>query len=452
MVFGRLIRALDRPVDGASCAAFRWLFGALLLVSSLRFLAHGWITDYYRAPRLFFHYWGFGWVRPWPGIGMYVHYGVLCLAAAMLMLGVGYRAACVVFALGFGYAHFCDKATYLNHYYLITLLAGLCACLPLDRQWSLRTHRKPSERRGQVRAWALYLLRFQIAVVYVFGGVGKLNSDWLVHGEPLRIWLAADAGLPLIGRFFGYPAVALAFSWAGALFDLSIVPLLSWRKTRRPAYLVLLTFHALTALLFHIGMFPWIMSLSATLFFEPSWPRDLMRRWTGSRAASLTALAPGVAGESLAPSGRLLAAAYALLQVCLPLRSALYPGNTLWTEEGFRFAWRVMLIEKSGSLEFEVRDQRGRRYDVEPKDYLTAFQSRMASTQPDMILELAQAIARDFRERGHPNVRVFAHSEVSFNGRLRRRMIDPNVDLAAQRDTLAPKRWILPAPSEAPSF
>ncbi len=147
MVFGRLIRDLDRPVDVASCAAFRVLFGALLLVSTFRFLAHGWVAEYYRLPRLFFHYWGFAWIRPWPGSGMYLHYGVLLVAAAFILLGVGYRIACAVFAIGFGYAHFCDKATYLNHYYLITLLSGLCACLPLDRQWSLRVWRRPGERQ-----------------------------------------------------------------------------------------------------------------------------------------------------------------------------------------------------------------------------------------------------------------------------------------------------------------
>jgi vitamin K-dependent gamma-carboxylase len=452
MVLGRLIRGLDRPVDAASCAAFRVLFGALLLVSTLRFLGHGWVAEYYRAPQLFFHYWGFAWLRPWPGSGMYLHYAALALASALVLLGLGYRAACAIFALGFAYAHFCDKATYLNHYYLITLLSALCACLPLDRMYSLRVHRKPGDRRGQVRAWALYLLRFQVAVVYLFGGIGKLNRDWLLHGEPLRIWLAADGDLPLIGRYLGQPGVALAFSWAGALFDLSIVPLLSWRRTRCAAYAVLVGFHALTAALFHIGMFPWIMIAAATLFFEPSWPRALIHRWAGKGGGPPDDLEPGIAGAPLGPKGRLLAAGYALVQIGLPLRSALYPGNTLWSEEGFRFAWKVMLIEKSAALEFKVVDAQGRRYYVDPGDYLTPFQARMAATQPDMILQLAQEIARDFRGRGHNGVRVYADAEVSFNGRLRRRMIDPAIDLAAERDSLAPKRWILPAPSEAPSF
>ncbi len=174
-----------------------------------------------------------------------------------------------------------------------------------------------------------------------------------MHGEPLRIWLAATADLPLIGGLFGSAWVALAFSWAGALFDLSIVPLLSWRKTRAPAYLVLVLFHVLTALLFHIGLFPWIMILSATLFFEPSWPRDLLRRWAGERGFALSVVTPGIAGEAAhfesaptrrrvrAPPNRLTAA-----QRALSRQHAL-------DRRGLRFAWKVMLIEKSASLEFK---------------------------------------------------------------------------------------------------
>jgi vitamin K-dependent gamma-carboxylase len=449
MVFGGLSRALDRPVDAASCAVFRMLFGALLLFSTLRFLSHGWIAEYYQTPRFFFSYWGFSWIKPWPEPWMYVHYAVLAAAALCILLGIGYRIASVVFALGFGYAHFCDKATYLNHYYLITLLAGLLACLPLDRELSLRALCQPGVRRGQVRALALYLMRFQVAVVYVFGGIGKLHGDWLVHGEPLRLWLAADAGLPVLGRFFRMPGVGLAFSWAGALFDLSIVPLLSWRRTRRFAYAAVVVFHLLTAILFHIGMFPWIMIVSATLFFEPSWPRDLARRCAPA-AGFVTP--SGVAGEPLGRLSRILATGYALFQVSLPLRSALYPGNTLWTEEGFRFAWKVMLIEKAATLELKVVTDEGRVYFVSPGEYLSPFQVRQASTQPDMILELAHFIARDFRDRGHARVRVYADSEVSFNGRFRQRMIDPTVDLAQEHDSLAPKRWIGPAPITPPVF
>ncbi len=449
MVVGRLSEALNRPLDAASVAAFRCAFGALLVVSTVRFLAHGWVRDFYLRPTHFFSYWGFGWVRPLPGFGMYVLYCVIALAAACIALGVAYRAAASVFALCFSYAHLCDKTNYLNHYYLVSLLGCLLIVLPLDREFAWRVARRPEARRGQVRAWVLYLLRFQIGVVYAFGGIAKLGSDWLLHGEPLRIWLSANAELPILGRWLAQPGAGVIFSWCGALFDLCIVPLLCWRVTRVPAYSLVLIFHVLTAVLFPIGMFPWIMIVAATLFLSPSWPRAWLARWSGP--AMLTA-PEGVAGAPLGIHGRVLAALYAALQLALPLRSAFYPGNTLWTEEGFRFSWKVMLIEKQGSLEYEVVDHRGRTFTVSPSDYLTPLQARMVATQPDMIQDLARIIARDFELRGLGPVRVYADAEVSFNGRLRRPMIDHHEDLARAQDDLRPKAWILPAPSSAPVF
>ncbi|MEP7051185.1 MAG: HTTM domain-containing protein [Pseudomonadota bacterium] len=448
MVVG-LVRALNRPLDAASCAAFRVLFGALMLLSTVRFFARGWIAEDYLKPTLFFHYWGFGWVHPFPGAGMYALYALIAFSALGVLLGIAYRVAAGVFALAFSYAHFCDKTNYLNHYYLISLLGCLLVILPLDREFSFRVWRTAALRRGRVRAWALYLLRFQIGVVYVFGGIGKLGSDWLIHGEPLHLWLAMSAELPVLGRVLVQPWAGLAFSWAGAIFDLSIVPLLSWRATRGPAYAVVVIFHVLTALLFRIGMFPWLMVASATLFLDPTWPRSLLRHWPRLRAQ---VVADGVAGAPLGLGARLLAGLYAAFQLLMPLRSTLYPGNTLWTEEGFRFAWKVMLIEKVGTLELTVVDAAGRSFLVPASRYLRPFQLRMAATQPDMIVEFAHYVARDFQARGHGSVRVYADSEVSFNGRMHHRLLDPHVDLASACDGLEPKSFILPAPREAPLF
>jgi vitamin K-dependent gamma-carboxylase len=445
VVFRRLISDVDaaanRPVDAASLAAFRIGFGLVMCFAMLRSVARGFVYTHFIQPHYFFHFWGLSWVRPLPGPLMYALFAVLALAALCIALGFAYRASCVVFLLGFTYAHACDKAQYLNHYYLVSLLALLMCLLPLDRELSVRVWRKPEQRRGQLRSYALWLLRFQIAVVYVFGGIGKLGADWLLRGEPLRIWLRADADLPIIGHFAHAPWFPFLFSWSGMLFDLSIVPLLLWRRSRALAYVAVVIFHVLTRILFPIGVFPFIMIASATLFFDAAWPR----RW-------LVSTTSGVAGAplSLASSAPILL--YALFQIAWPLRSHLYPDNTLWTEDGFRFAWKVMLIEKSGSLELRVVDAQGRASVVEPRRYLTPFQLQMASTQPDMILELAHIVAEDFARRGRGPAQVYADAQVSFNGRHHAPLIDSTVDLAQVQDGLAAKRWILPAPTSAPLF
>lgn len=437
MVLGvsRLIDRLGRPVDAASLGVFRIALGVLGMVAALRFFSHGWIDEYYHAPRWFFPYWGLSWVKPWPAPWMHVHYAFVFATAACVALGLRARLASALLALSFGYAHFCDKTNYLNHYYLYTLLAALGAVVPWGRFASL--DRAAPET---VPTWAVWLLRFQLGVVYAFGAIGKIGSDWLLHGQPLRIWLAANAELPLLGRFFHHRAVAVGFSWAGFLFDLGIVLFLSWRRSRRGAYVVLIVFHLLTSLLFRIGMFPWMMMALTPVFFDPSWPRRRPRRPLPAQPQPISRL------------GLSLALVYVAVQVLLPLRGLLYPGNSLWTEQGFRYSWKVMLVEKSGDLELAVEDRHGARSYVDARDRLTPVQLRMVVTQPDMILQFAHFVAAEYEANGRGPVRVFARSEVSFNGRGHATLIDPAQDLCALRDGLAAKTWLLGAPAQPPAF
>ena len=138
---------------------------------------------------------------------------------------------------------------------------------------------------------------------------------------------------------------------------------------------------------------------------------------------------------------------WALFQVLYPLRSHLLPGDVLWTEEGYRFSWRVMLIEKAGSAEFTATDPRtGRSRQVRTRGFLTPFQVKMMSTQPDMIRAFAWMIADDAEHRGELRPRVTADVVVTFNGRSPARLVDPTVDLAAEPIRLGRAPWVLPSP------
>jgi vitamin K-dependent gamma-carboxylase len=412
---------LAEPVDGASLAAYRAMFGALMLVATLRFFAHGWIAEYYETPAHFFTYDGFAWVKPWPAPGMYVHFAAMGVLAALVMLGIRPRASAVGFGALFAYAHLIDRTNYLNHYFLVIWLCVLLAALPR------------ATFSSTIPRWALWAMRAQVGVVYVFGGIAKLKYDWLVDAQPMRIWLRANGDFPVVGPLFEQPWVAYAFSWAGAAFDLAIVPLLLWRRTRLLAYALVVIFHLTTARLFHLGMFPWIMLASSLLFLPPEWPRRWLRRPPPARDAPRAA--PRWLGIFVA------------LQILVPLRHFAYPGDVCWTEEGFRFSWHVMVMEKNGSVTYRVHEpSTGRRWEVVPTEYVTRYQARMASAQPDMILQLAHIIADDFRARGVVDPEVRADAFVSLNGRRRARLIDPDVDLAKESASLLPARWILPRP------
>jgi hypothetical protein len=140
-----------------------------------------------------------------------------------------------------------------------------------------------------------------------------------------------------------------------------------------------------------------------------------------------------------------------LVQFLVPLRFALYGGNVRWHEQGMRFSWRVMVREKNGAVTFLVRSKvSGRIWQVSPERYLTRLQEREMSAQPDLILQLAQHIQRDFSTRGLGPVEVRVDAWASLNGRRMARLIDPEVDLTTVSDGLGRALWILPAPSEAP--
>ena len=490
----RVAEAGSRPVSAQSAAAFRIAFGALALAAVVRFAARGWIDDLYVAPEHHFTYAGLWWVRPWPDWGMQAHFALMGLAAAGVALGYRYRLSVAAFFLLFTYAELLDKTTYLNHYYLVSLLSLLMIFMPLHRAWSLDARRRPPAEGATVPAWVIWTLRAQLGAVYLFAGAAKLNPDWLFHAQPLRIWLSnAAPDAPLIGALLRETWTAYAMSWAGAAFDLAIVGWLLWRRSRLWAYAVLAAFHVLTGLLFPaIGMFPWMMIAFALVFLPPDWPRRLLlskpvrallpysrllpsfprRRKSEARKRLHPPLptrgedAANAAGEGTAddgaqrapsplpiPSWRTRAAAgalalFALAQILIPLRHWAYPGNVRWNEDGYRFSWRVLLTEKHGHVRFRVRAT-GEERVVLPEEYLTPLQAERMATQPDMILSTARIIARDYERKG-AEAEVRADAFVAFNGREAARLIDPDADLARIEPGLWPKRFVLHGPPRAP--
>ncbi|NUO54874.1 MAG: HTTM domain-containing protein [Polyangiaceae bacterium] len=439
-------------IDPAGLVAFRVLFGTLVAVAAARFVVSGWVAEHFLEPKHFFTYWGFEWIRPLPGPWMYALYGVLFVSALAVAAGAFYRVACALVFVTFTYAHLCDKTHYLNHYYLVSILAVLLACVPLHRAssvdaWRATRRGDPSFELTAFPAWYAWLFRFQIGCVYFFAGVAKLQTDWLVHAQPLTVWLSRSTDIPIVGPLLSMKATAYVMSVIGAAFDLSVPFLLSYRRTRPFAYAALLGFHVMTARLFQLGMFPYLMPSFATVFFDPSWPRRLVAT-VRRRSVEL----PVLEARSSARWPLVLAAAHAVVQILMPLRHFLYPGNVLWTEEGIRYSWKVMLVEKNGSVDLWAQDRHtGERFLVSPRDYLVAEQTRMMSTQPDMILELAHMVRDDFRARGR-DVAVFVHADVSLNGRPSAPFVDPKVDLGAEEEGLGPKRWILPMPQDPPRF
>ena len=454
----RLGAALFEPVDIAFLVFFRVVFGAIMLWEVYRFFSTGWIRRYFIDPSFYFGYFGFEWVKPWPGNGMYVHFAVLGVAAACIMLGFLYRFATPVFFIGFTYVFLLDQTRYLNHFYLICLIAFLMIFLPANRAFSVDAALRPLIRTDVVPAWTLWLLRFQVGIAYFYGGVAKLNSDWMIGGEPMRTWLRPLMTMPAIGAVFQKEWVVYSFVYGGMLLDLLVIPLLLWRRTRLIAFSAAVVFNLINAAIFNIGIFPWFM-LGATLIF---FPPELMRRFArafltpGAALRSEEVQQPSVRPARTYKNTRTglgknqkiilgLLGAYALIHVLIPLRHYLYPGNVSWTEEGHNFAWHMKLRTKRGEALFTItHPPTGQTWVVDPKDHLDPRQTMKMANKPDMVLLFAHHLAEQKRREGYDNVEVRAQVTSSLNGRKAQVLIDPTVDLAKQSRSILPASWIVP--------
>jgi hypothetical protein len=445
------IARLFESVPVAPLVYMRVVFGAIMIWEVLRYFQRGWIHTAFLEPRFHFTYYGFDWVRPWPGNGLYWHFAAMGVLAVCVAVGFCYRFAAVLFWLAFTYVFLLEAALYLNHFYLVSILSFLLIFVPAHQAFSIDARLRPGIRSNTAPAWSLWLLRVQIGLVYFYAGVAKLNEDWL-RGEPMRMWLAKRTDFPLIGRWFTDEWMVYAFSYGGMLLDLLVFPMLLWRRTRPIAFVGLIAFHLLNAKLFRIGIFPWLMLAITPLFCSLNWWRQFGREMLGILPPVQSG--PAASADRLTVGQRVvvvLLAFWMLLQVGVPLRHFLYPGSVHWTEEGHRFSWHMKLRTKRATAEFFARDPvTGLGWPVDPLQYVEKWQLPRMSPRPDMVLQLAHHIATDLRERGYPQIEIRARVTAALNGRAPQLLIDPEADLAAQPRNLLPAGWILPLSAEPP--
>ena len=134
-----------------------------------------------------------------------------------------------------------------------------------------------------------------------------------------------------------------------------------------------------------------------------------------------------------------------IIQFIFPFRYAFYPGELFWNEQGYRFSWRVMLMEKRGYTTFKIVDkEKGKSFYVMNDEFLTEFQERQMSFQPDFILEYAHFLGEHYKNKGYNDIEVYADSYVALNGRMSKRFVDPKIDLLKQKRGFSNKKWILP--------
>lgn len=430
---------LRRPVDGAPIVLFRITFGLLMFWESIVLWQDA--AEVIIGPKVHFTYLWFDWVRPLPETWMYALIGALAVLSLLIAAGLWYRLSASLFCLGFSYFFLLDKSYFLNHFYLISLLSFLLILAPAHRELSFDALIRPGLRGRTVPFWTLALLQFQVAVPYVFGGIAKFDQGWL-SAAPLKIWLPQRATTHPLGSLMAEPWMPYVFAYGGLLFDMLIVPLLFWKRSRTFALVLMIAFHLMNATVFTIGIFPWLMIAATFILLRPA-DAPVRAFWrTGVPAAAGTAGRAPRRGMAVA----LFVAGYVAIQVVLPFHHLLYPGDVNWTAEGSYFSWRMMIRKMEARAEFRIVDAATDETlsIILPEELLTPFQTQSFARDPDMILQLAHRIAAIMRDLGVERFAVRANVTASLNGRPVRRFIDPNVDLAAEKRGLTRKPWVLP--------
>lgn len=438
MAIRELYHKINKPTEAAPLAAFRVLFGLLIAVSMIRFVAYGWVEKLYLAPTFHFTYLGLSWVKPL-GPWTYILF-ILCFISALgLAVGYRYKLSAISLFLSFTYIEAMDKTTYLNHYYFISIVALLLCFLPANADFSVDANQSRVQRR-YVPVWTIFSIKMFVGIVYFYAGLAKLNTDWLLEAQPLAIWLSTKTDIPIIGHLFEYTWLHYFFSWGGALYDLSIPFLLINKHTRNIAFLLVIAFHIMTRVLFPIGMFPWIMIAAATVFFPSATLKNILTK-------TFKFLRPNTSihDASRLYFRKILVGVIIISQILLPWRYLLYPGELFWHEQGFRFSWRVMVMEKQGYTTFRIVDKNnGENWTVKNEDFLTTFQEKQMAFQPDFIIEYAHHLAHYYKINHNRDIAVYADSYVSLNGRSTKPFVDPTIDLTTRSRNLKPIDWLLP--------
>ena len=436
-----LNRFLFKKIDNAQLVVFRIFYGILVSAECYGAIATGWVRRTLMEPQFTFNFIGFEWLQPLPGNGMYVYFAIMGTLGLLITLGYKYRFSALAFALMWAGVYLMQKTSYNNHYYLLMLLAFIMAFLPAHKDASLDAKLNPKLRSHTMYNWVRWTIILQLFIVYTYASVAKLYGDWL-DLSIIEILMGGKNDYFLIGELLQQRWVHTIIAFFGILFDLLIVPALLWKPTRKFAFALAIFFHLFNSYVFRIGIFPYLSLAFTVFFFEPRTIRNIFLR-TKEIVVDQGVLAPKNRNIILGILG-----IYFIVQLGLPLRHYAFKDDVLWTEEGHRLSWRMMLRSRSGTIQYRVvNKETGKEDRIDLDDYLTKTQRRKVACYPDFAWQFAQRLKKEYAKKGE-DILVFVTNKVKINSGEYQPFIDPKVDLASiPWKHFAHHDWILPSQS-----
>lgn len=438
-----LNRFLFTRIDNASLLIFRIFFGILIACESYGAILTGWVKNTLINPKFTFNFIGFEWLQPLPGHGMYIYFFIMGTLGICIALGYKYRFSIISFTILWTGVYLMQKTSYNNHYYLLILISGLMCFFPANANYSIDAKQNQTIQSDSMYSYVKWMIVAQLFLVYTYASIAKLYADWLDLGI-IKILMQDKANFYIIGELLQQPWVHTIVGIFGILFDLLIIPALLWKATRKVAFVLAIFFHLFNAIVFQIGIFPFLSLAFTVFFFEPNTIRNIFFKqktvYTDNK----------VEFPSFKKTILILGSIYLLIQLILPIRHHFIKDDVLWTEEGHRMSWRMMLRSRSGIIQFKVVNKDNNNSTlIKLDDYLTKKQKRRIAAYPDFIWQFAQYLKKEYAKKGE-DIAVYANnSKVSVNGKSYRAFIDPKVDLAQESwDHFGRNTWVLPSETD----
>lgn len=434
-----LNKFLFKHIDNSALIVFRIIFGLLCFLESVGAIFTGWITRTLVEPKFTFTFLGFEWLQPLPGNWMYVYYAIMGGFGLLIMLGYKYRLSAFMFFIMWCSVYFMQKSSYNNHYYLLVLLSAFMVILPANKYASLDVKQNPKIKSISMPAWCKWIFVIQLIILYTYASKAKIYPDWLDLTVPTML-MKNKVNYPIIGGLLQNSFMPYLVGYGGILFDGLIIPLLLFKKTRKYAFFASIFFHLFNSFVFQVGVFPYLSLAFSLFFFDPETIKNIFLK--GKEYYTKAEIIIPNYKPVLITFGSL----YFIIQILLPIRNHFIQDNVLWTEEGHRLSWRMMLRSKSSYTFFKVVNINTlKETQIDLNDYLTKKQIRLVSSKPDGIWQFAQYLKKEYKEKGE-DIQVFVNAKVSVNSKPYKQFIDKKVDLAnVEWNYFTHNDWILPS-------
>ncbi|TYA52399.1 HTTM domain-containing protein [Formosa maritima] len=434
-----LNKLLFKHIDNSSLIVFRIIFGLLCFLESVGAIFTGWIKRTLIDPEFTFSFIGFEWLQPLPGNIMYAYYLVMGVFGLLIMFGYKYRISTIMFTIMWAGTYFMQKASYNNHYYLLILLSTFMILQPANKYYSIDAKNNLDIKSISMPNWCRLIFIIQMFIVYTYGSIAKIYPDWL-NTTFIEILMKGKQHYFLVGELLQQKWVHYFLAYGGILFDGLIIPLLLFKPTRKWAFFASIFFHLFNSFIFQVGIFPYLSLAFTLFFFDPKTIHNIFLKnkpfYNGDEVIIPSYKNPLIAVFSI----------YFAIQIALPLRHHFIVDDVLWTEEGHRLSWRMMLRSKQGFAMYKVVNNKTLKpTNINLNDFLSNKQIHLASTKPDVIWQFSQRL-KDIYAKNGEDVSVYVDSKISINGKPYKQLINPNVDIASVPwQVFKHCDWILPS-------